>query len=72
MGVGVDGGKEWFCFGDGCVCVSGNMRKYVLVDVVEGFVWVGLWCVRNRLLYYARFDCSIFHSLFLLPIINKI
>ena len=30
VGVGVDGGKEWFCFGDGCKCVSANMRKYVL------------------------------------------
>ena len=30
VGASVDGGKEWFCFGDGCKCVSANMRKYVL------------------------------------------
>ena len=70
--VGVVGAKELFCFGDRCVCGGTNMRKFELFDVVEGFVWVGYWCVRNRLLYYTRFDCSIFDSLFLLPIINKI
>ena len=52
--MGVDGGKEWFCFGDGCVCVGADMRKYELVDVVEGFVRVALRCVRNRLLVSIR------------------
>ena len=62
-------GRSGSALGDGCVRVGANMRKYVLVDVVEGFVWVGLWCVGNRLQYYSRFDCSIFDSL-LLPMIN--
>ena len=30
-GEGVDGGKKWFCFGEGCVCVSAYMRKYVCI-----------------------------------------
>ena len=55
VGVGVDGGKECFCFGDGCVCGGTNMRKCELVDVVEGFVRVAFRCVRNRLLYSIRF-----------------
>ena len=54
MGVGVDGGKDCFCFGDGCVCGGTNMCKCELVDVVEGFVRVAFRCVRNRLLYSIR------------------
>ena len=38
LGLGVDRGKEWFCFGDGCVCIGTDMRKYKSVDAVEGFV----------------------------------
>ena len=53
--MGVDGGKECFCFGDGCVCGGANMRKCELVDVVEGLVRVSLRCARNRLLYSIRF-----------------